>query len=330
MVEGASIVNQKTFGTAGGGAPTLDLASDAPKVLDGSRSIEQVEARMELEAQAKGQSVWGRAGAGAPIRHEDGSINPHVRGRAEHDKDEVNDFRQNAAFKQRILVLAEQQGQALRDSEVRKKQDIAAEKKLDSTRLMSLKLQDDAEKFKTNMSAYTGERRFVKEGNMKDLQPKLFYTPLVKKDIAGLQLQIEAKKESQKREQALKLKEEAIHNSVADFAEVNTQRTAARMRDPKRHRDPILHVEEDAAKGMSNSTPAEKEALANALGNRIKERAALKKANRQKRRQDELAHSKASNKIFGPQSDHGFNETRQHDPLDYEYKMLVQKSSNLV
>ena len=78
--------------------------------------------------------------------------------------------------------------------------------------------------------------------------------------------------------------------------------------------------------GKSSLDPVTKKALADDLDFRIRERAAAKKRNRARRKKEELEHSKASNRMFGPQQ----QSKRKHDPKDFEYKMLVKKASNLI
>lgn len=320
-VQGASLDSTKAFGTRGGGAPSVDASSSARKVLDGSRSIEAVEARVEAEARARGESVWGKAGAGAPVLDEHGKINTRVCGRAVRDVDETSDFRSDPEFRKQMKVLAKEQGNALRAEGQSRIDQKTADRLADSKFMISLKLQDDSEKHGKNMAAYTGDQRFPKPGNIKDLSPELAYTPMVPKDNDGLRSQIEEKRDRLRRDKSIQLKEEAVHNKASDFATANSQRVGERIRQrlPKKH-DPILHA------GKSSLDPATKKALANDLDFRIRERAAAKKQNRALRKKQELEHSKASNRMFGPQQ----QSKRKFDPKDFEYKMLVKKASNLM
>lgn len=322
-VQGASLDSTKVFGTAGGGAPSYNLTGDGRKVLDGSRGIDATEARVEAEARAKGESVFGKAGAGAPIRDEHGEINTRTRGRAVRDKDETTGFRSDPVFREGMKVLAEHQSHALREKGQARIDRKTADRLADTDMMLSLKLEDDSVKAKTKIAAYTGDRRFVKPGNMKDLSPELAYTPMVPKDIAGLTSQIEEKRDRARREKSIQLKEEVTHNTAADFSSVNTHRVEARMRQQqhRKNQHPILHTEK------KTTDPATKKALADDLDHRIRERAVVKKRNRARKKKEELEHSKASDRIFAPQPR---PRRMPRDPNDYEYKMLVPRSSNLV
>ena len=322
-VQGASLDSTKAFGTRGGGAPSFDASSSARKVLDGSRSIEAVEARVEAEARARGESVWGKAGAGAPVMDEHGKINTRVCGRAVRDVAETGDFRSDPVFRKQMKVLAKEQGNALRAEGQSRIDQKTVDRLADSKLMMSLKLQDDSEKYAKNMATYTGDQRFPKPGNMKDLSPELAYTPMAPKDNDGLSSQIEEKRDRARREKSIQLKEEVTHNTAADFSSVNTHRVEARMRQQqhRKNQHPILHTEK------KTTDPATKKALADDLDHRIRERAVVKKRNRARKKKEELEHSKASDRIFAPQPR---PRRMPRDPNDYEYKMLVPRSSNLV
>eukprot|EP00041_Stephanoeca_diplocostata_P018765 m.396654 g.396654 ORF g.396654 m.396654 type:complete len:763 (-) comp21113_c1_seq4:102-2390(-) len=320
VVEGASLVNTKTWGTLGGGAPPLDYKDGQPRTLPAN--IVEEEFKIETEAQKQGKSQFGTQGCGAPIRNPDGSIRVNIGGATEKDKSGVTDFRKDVRFRERTKRLAQEQKQFVLQHQQHKQQRLAAELEADK-KAMSINFNNDD--YEALVETY-GSKRIAKAMGQTEGR-----RAIDKHDMSGLKKQIEEKERLRKQEKERNVKEAQQHFASA----AKWQGTSSRGRmngttgelSGKYKVDKILHLK-DHQKRIRDS-PERRRAYKKELDSEVEAKQQHRRANRERKLKEEAAHARAMEDKFKDNKKQT-TEKRPYNPLDYEYKALLQKQSHLV
>eukprot|EP00041_Stephanoeca_diplocostata_P018764 m.396636 g.396636 ORF g.396636 m.396636 type:complete len:197 (-) comp21113_c1_seq2:102-692(-) len=172
---------------------------------------------------------------------------------------------------------------------------------------------------------YTGKRIAKAKGHTEGRRA------IDKHDMSGLKKQIEEKERLRKQEKERNVKEAQQHFASA----AKWQGTSSRGRmngttgelSGKYKVDKILHLK-DHQKRIRDS-PERRRAYKKELDSEVEAKQQHRRANRERKLKEEAAHARAMEDKFKDNKKQT-TEKRPYNPLDYEYKALLQKQSHLV
>eukprot|EP00038_Savillea_parva_P016788 m.18088 g.18088 ORF g.18088 m.18088 type:complete len:719 (+) comp3564_c0_seq1:134-2290(+) len=329
-VDGGSLVNVATWGTPGGGAQIEACEDGRPHVL--RHPFRGEEEKAEIDAQARGESIWGRPGAGAANRNPDGTIKFNVQGAAERDISGVADARRGPEFRCKKNQLRHDQAEFMRQKEEQRKLDKEADVLADQKGNELLMLQRrGADDFNDKIgNVYDGKGRYHRHKMEPEYSTNGSPTRAHRPDY--LKEQIEMSKERRAMEREREDHDNARHLKAAAAQFPNSDRVN-RPTDPITHEptgrlplDPMIHMQE--FQGRLRLTSDEKHEYKEDLDKAVEERQAYRESMRERKLQEELKHAKTMEQSWQP-AYRKQDGRRRIRPSDTEYKMLVHNAPPL-
>lgn len=318
-VEGASLINSIRWGSLGGGAPSKTYKEGQPCIL--ARTFHGEEEAIEAAAQAKGESPWGKPGAGGPVRNADGSIKIHVLGSAENDLSGLNDHRRGMDYRNRVKALAKEQAEFMKQHRAYKREQRRREKETDDSTAVTIAID-------------TAETRYSRGNKVKGPRTDLYGNVKTRprgamKDAEILRQQIDSKTHRKKMDRARDKAEEAVHLQNATKWQGRSDR---RRYDPRtkeltgKYRiDRMLHQKEFA--GKLRTTEEGQKAYREDLDKLVASKNEQRARNRQRKIKEEKTHQQSQVGLF---PDYVAKPGRRKmNSQDFEYKLLTKKSANL-